>query len=158
VAIPPEIVAGLDQHEVVAPLRHLIDRVSSVRSITADPPTAAYVAVRPAAWGNVSAYIHRDYADVALTPERARCVAQSQVWPLVRINSETGFIRIQADALADVDAADLATTLMLQAVDKSESGTAYEGGGSTRSPAKEPAICPTFSMTLPSSGVCDTCG
>src|SRR5687767_5440818 len=125
---PAEIVVGLDHYAVSEPLRRLVREVAAQRSITADPPGKGYVAVRPAVWGNVSAYFHKTYVDVAVSPGMAEMLHRSRDWKLVKTNGETGFVRIEADALRDVEIRDLAVKTLLAAVDKSEVGTAYEGG------------------------------
>jgi hypothetical protein len=156
--IPPEIVAGLDHYRVAASLRDLVGRVAAVRSVTADSPGVGYVAVRPAAWGTVSAYFHTEYVDVALSPDKARLVEDTRGWKLLKVNSETGFIRIRAEVLAEPETMDFAASLLLAAVDKSETGTAYEGGRAHKQAATVVrATCPTCQMELPATGHCDWC-
>jgi hypothetical protein len=96
--------------------------------LTAEPPGVGYVAVRPYVWGTVSAYFHRTYVDVAVSPDVAEKLHRSHGWKLVKVNGTTGFIRIEAGALGSPEIEALATQTLLGAVDKSEAGTAYEGG------------------------------
>lgn len=157
-SIPAEVVAGLEHYQVAAPLRTVIERVTKVRSVTADTPGVGYVAVRPSAWGNVSAYFHKTYVDVALTPDKARSVEQMRSWPIAKINSETGYVRITSENLNDSETLDFATSLLSLAVDKSETGTAYEGGASAKhQSSRAQAICQYCNMQMPASGSCDNC-
>jgi hypothetical protein len=126
---PPEILKGLDSCNVKPGLCELIDRVARRRSLTADPSIHGYVAVRPSLHGNVSGYFRRDHVDIALAPDRARSLAMSRNWKLVKPpNGETGLLRIEEAALAESRTMDVAIELLVEAVDKSEAGTPYEGG------------------------------
>lgn len=155
-AIPVEILIGLDHYSVAAPLRQLVSHVAAQRGITADPPGKGYVAVRPTAWGTVSAYFHATYVDVAVSPARAEQLHRSQGWKLVKTNSETGFIRIEASALGVPELDDLALATLLAAVDKSEVGTAYEGGKGGGSRSESAPLCPKCFVAMP-GGHCDAC-
>jgi hypothetical protein len=153
---PSEIVVGLEYYEVDRSLRQLLASAAAQRGLTADPPGKGYVAVRPAAWGTVSAYFHRSYVDVAVSPALAEKLHRTRGWKLVKTNSETGFIRIDAVALGDTGANDLALQALLSAVDKSATGTAYEGGKSGSAPVESVAICPTHFVAM-AGGRCDAC-
>ncbi|MBD3923286.1 hypothetical protein IEZ26_01525 [Nocardioides cavernae] len=153
---PAEIVVGLDHYAVLEPMRRLVREVASQRSITADPPGKGYVAVRPAVWGNVSAYFHKTYVDVAVSPGMAEKLHRSRGWKLVKTNGETGFVRIDADALSDMGTRDLAVQTLLAAVDKSEAGTAYEGGRPKATQAQTNELCSTHFLAMV-GGRCDAC-
>lgn len=155
--VPPEIVLGLDHYGVAAALRQLLAEVAAQRALTADPPGKGYVALRHSTWGNVSAYFHASYVDVAVSPSHAEKLHRSHGWKLVKTNSETGFIRIETDALGDPALAEVARHALLAAVDKSSVGTAYEGGksqGGASSSAAE--VCQVHFLTM-EGGRCDAC-
>ena len=155
--VPPEIVAGLDHYQVDPVLRSLIASVAAQRSLTAEPPGVGYVAVRPTMWGTVSAYVHRGYADVAVSPHLAEQLHRRHGWKLVKVNGTTGFIRIEAAVLKSPEIATIATQTLIAAVDKSETGTAYEGGrgGSVERHGSD-EVCPTCGIEK-LGGHCDTC-
>lgn len=159
-AIPSEIVTGLDYYQVTTPLRDLIERVAKVRSITADSPGVGYVGVRPSAGGTISGHVHSDYVDVSLSPEKARSVETKHGWQLLKVNGATGIIRIKADVLTDRHMMEFVTTLLISAVDKSETGSAFKGGQSKK-PGQTPGValaqCPSCHMQLPVTAVCDFC-
>jgi hypothetical protein len=155
--IPTEIVAGLDHYEVAPALRSLIARVAVHRSLTAEPPGVGYVAVRPYVWGTVSAYFHKTYVDVAVSPDMAEKLHRSHGWKLVKVNGTTGFIRIEAGVLGSPELEALATQTLLSAVDKSEAGTAYEGGRSGGVQSSQSAdLCPACGIEM-LGGHCDVC-
>ncbi len=154
---PADIRVGLDHYGVSEALRRLLSRVAAQRGLTADPPGKGYVAVRPTAWGNVSAYVHSTYVDVAVTPGHAENLHRAHGWRVVKANSETGFIRIESAVLGDAEADEVALHTLLCAVDKSAVGTAYEGGRSS-SPAALAAddMCPSCFVAR-AQGRCDVC-
>ena len=156
--VPPEIVAGFDHYDVAPALRSLVARVAAHRSLTADLPGVGYVAVRPAMWGTVSAYVHKTYADVAVSPHIAEQLHRRHGWKLVKVNGTTGFIRIDAEALESAEAATIATQTLVAAVDKSETGTAYEGGRGGGSTQRHSSVqtCPTCGVEM-LGGHCDSC-
>lgn len=155
--VPAEIEEGLEFYKVDPALRDLIARVSAVRSLTADGPGVGYVAVRPAAWGTVSAYFHTSYVDIALEPYQAQRLHRDRGWKLVKINGSTGFVRLESAMLGDEVAAAEAASLLVSAVDKSEVGTAYEGGnrGAT-APVASVEKCPRCGVDK-LGGHCDRC-
>lgn len=153
---PADIRAGLDHYRVAESLRRLLADVAAQRALTADPPGKGYVAVRPAMWGNVSAYFHTSYVDVAVTPGHAERLHRTNGWKLVKTNSETGFIRIESAVLGDPEAAALAVHALLAAVDKSSVGTAYEGGRSQAVAAPTQELCQYHFVTM-EGGRCDAC-
>lgn len=153
---PAEVRVGLDHYGVTEALRRLLSRVSAERGLTADPPGKGYVAVRPATWGNVSAYFHASYVDVAVAPGHAEKLHRTHGWKLVKTNSETSFVRIESAVLADPATDAVAFHTLLAAVDKSAVGTAYEGGKAQTAAAPAPALCPTHFVTM-EGGRCDAC-
>lgn len=153
---PAEITVGMDHYGVSEALRWLLSQVAAERGLTADPPGKGYVAVRPATWGNVSAYFHAAYVDVAVAPGHAEKLHRTHGWKLVKTNSETGFVCIESAVLADPEAAALALHTLLAAVDKSSVGTAYEGGKAQATAAPAPQLCPTHFVTM-EGGRCDAC-
>lgn len=154
---PPEIRAGLDHYDVAAPLRSVLALVASQRGLTADPPGKGYVAVRPSAWGTVSAYFHKSYVDVAVSPHLAETLHRKHGWKHVKTNGETGFVRIESTALGSPARDELAVSTLLAAVDKSAVGTAYEGGRTSRTGATTDAdVCPSCFVAR-AQGRCDTC-
>ena len=155
--IPVEVRAGLEYYKVEPALCDLVERAAAVRSLTADPPGVGYVAVRPAAWGTVSAYFHTSYVDVALSPHLAEALHREHGWKLVKTNSTTGFLRIEGSALTTNQTIELAASLLISAVDKSEVGTAYEGGkGSKQEARQSAAMCPKCGVEM-LGGHCDAC-
>lgn len=154
---PAEIRVGLEHYGVTEALCRLLSHVAAQRGLTADPPGKGYVAVRPAAWGNVSAYFHSTYVDVAITPGRAESLHRARGWKVIKANSETGFIRIESAALGDAGTNEVALHALLSAVDKSAVGTAYEGGRSS-SPqvVVEDDLCPSCFVAR-AQGRCDVC-
>jgi hypothetical protein len=154
---PAEVRVGLDHYGVTEALRRLLSRVSAERGLTADPPGKGYVAVRPATWGNVSAYFHASYVDVAVAPGHAEKLHRTHGWKLVKTNSETGFVRIESAVLADPVTDAVAFHTLLAAVDKSAVGTAYEGGRPAAAQVgSEIDLCPTCFVAR-AQGRCDVC-
>ena len=85
----------------------LTEMVAVKRTLTADnPPSGKYVGVRPALNGTTSAYVNAHFVDVSLDPERARSVARTRDWKLLRSNSVTGRVRVPASAVADPETFD----------------------------------------------------
>ena len=75
----------------------------------------------------------------------------------VKVNGTTGFIRIEAVALESPEVAAIATKTLVAAVDKSETGTAYEGGrGGSARRHDSAETCPTCGIQK-LGGHCDTC-
>jgi hypothetical protein len=138
----------------------LIEKVAVKRMLTADnPPIGNYVGVRPALNGTISAYVNAHFVDVSLNPERARSVARTRDWKLLRSNSVTGRVRVPASALADPETFDMVVALIVEAVDKSLDGPPYEGGrAGAGAGAVEQAveICPKHNEEM-LGGTCSQC-
>jgi len=158
-ATPDEIQAALVAIGGVAPaLESLVETAAALRGLTADnPPAGGYVGVRPALNGTISVYVNRQFADVALEPERARSVALQRGWKLLRSNSVTGRVRVPAAVLTSPETIELVTKLVLEAIDKSLDGPRYEGGtAGSHSEERSYEVCPVHNEEM-LGGVCEKC-
>ena len=132
--IPWEIVEGLETHSVRRPLRLALARLAQRRAVTADAAGKTYVAVRPVMHGVIACYVHTEYVDIALSPERADLVEVQHGWKVIKRNPTTAYLRVWAEDLDGPGSHELLDDLLAEAVDKSEAGPSAAAGGP---PAKD---------------------
>lgn len=151
------IARSLDQLAVATPLRNLVLSLAERHTLTADGVVSNYVGIRPSSNGTISVYVHGQSVSLALEPDVARRAAEQLGGTLRAKNPTTWFLRLSAE---DVDAhLDEAIRLAETAIEKSESGPAYEGGReATAALAKARDICPRckqYELAANGSCVCD---
>ena len=155
--LPPDLAERFHEHAVDPRLQDLVAHVARRRSVTGGEPNGGYVSVRPSALGTICAYVHRDYVDVALSPDQATRLERDRGLRILKSNSETAFVQVRLQHLNDAEGLEQARQIMLQAVDKSEAGTAYEGGNAgPRRPSAKAATCPIHHVAM-YGGHCDLC-
>lgn len=136
-----EIADGLETLGVAEGLRGLVEELSTVESLTADPPISGYVGVRPNIHGDISAYVHKSVVSLALEPHRARAGAELTGASLQQKNPTTWFLRLTPDMVTAHH--DVVLRLAGEAVHKSAAGPPYEGGKEAARLAKAARdICP----------------
>lgn len=155
--MPEEIQAGLTTLSAAATVWRLLEDAASERSLTCDGVVNNYIGVRPAVHGVIPAYVHAQYVDLMLPPERARGMRDRFDWKIVKSNPTTAVLRVPAEALDEPHAFEVVRELALQAIDKSEAGTPFEGGKRNAAPAQQQVeICPVHFQAM-LGGVCDLC-
>ncbi len=154
----PEVIAhSLDELTAATSLRSLVRSLAARHTLTADGVVSNYVGVRPSSNGTISVYIHSQSVSLALEPDVARRAAERLGGTLRAKNPTTWFLRLSADEVATH--MDDVIRLAESALEKSETGPAYEGGrAASAALASAREICPRcrqYELAANGSCVCD---